>query len=84
MLVKTDQQKQIVKNFLNKKIGFELPDECDINVVVILNGKDKLIFIKGFMSNIELISFLNDNQKYQKLFCDNNELAFSLFSFCKI
>ena len=79
LLIKTDQQKQIVKDILNKEIGFELPDECDISMVVIHKGKDREIFIKGMVSDAELIP-LHDNSDYRRLFCQNNELVFSLFN----
>jgi hypothetical protein len=76
--IKTNQQKQVVKNFLNKKIGFELPDEFDVNKVVIVNGKDKLIFVKGLLNNTELVQ-LQNNTEYQKTSCDKQEIALSIF-----
>jgi hypothetical protein len=76
--IKTNQQKQVVKNFLNKKIGFELPDEYYVNTVAIINGKDKLIFVKGILNNTELVP-LQNNTEYQKNSCDKQEIAFSLF-----
>ena len=77
-LLKTDQQKQMVKDVLNKQIGFELPDECDINTVVTVHGKDTFIYIKGFVNDIELIP-VNDNTEYKKSSCDKDEPVFSLF-----
>jgi len=78
LLLETDHQKQMIKDILNKQIGFELSEECDLNTVVTIYGKDKLIFIKGFVNNSELIP-VNSNTEYRKSFCDKGERAFSLF-----
>jgi hypothetical protein len=79
-LLTTNQHKQIVKNILSKQLGFELPDECDVNAVAIRNGKDKLIYVKGILDHTELIPFQN-NTEYQNDSFDKHdiEIILSLF-----
>jgi hypothetical protein len=77
-LLKTNINEKIIKEYLQEKVNFEIPKEYELIEIVMKNGKDKILVIRGVLRcSIEQFLFLLGND-YKKTECNKDDIVFSL------